>query len=208
MLFFYLSVFSEKMTDLPRYQPETSVDEDVVLFLNDQNSFQQRIVNRIAQSKIARDILGRLSKDTTIYVLRDDLYEKKIPVGIIDLKVRNKSEKYTITFQRMQNGNKNVLLNGKKISLEEYRKISQIKSTHERERNPYIRYDYLNAQEINNLISGPSPVRIFHAKKMSIKYDYVNVDYALVFGYSGVEAMVVNFDGSDAVISIVQNNSP
>lgn len=264
MLFFYLSVFSEKMTDLPRYQPETSVDEDVVLFLNDQNSFQQRIVNRIAQSKIARDILGRLSKDTTIYVLRDDLYEKKIPVGIIDLKVRNKSEKYTITFQRMQNGNKNVLLNGKKISLEEYRKISQIKSTHERERNPYIRYDYLNAQEINNLISGPSPVRIFHAKKKSIKYDYVNVDYALVFGYSGVnnlhsagqkgsgvglffeegcpyvdeldtnffiqsgscsnpdmhatkvakilqltapEAMVVNFDGSDAVISIVQNNA-
>lgn len=103
------------MTDLPRYQPETSVDEDVVLFLNDQNSFQQRIVNRIAQSKIARDILGRLSKDTTIYVLRDDLYEKKIPVGIIDLKVRNKSEKYTITFQRMQNGNKNVLLNGKKF---------------------------------------------------------------------------------------------
>ena len=65
VLLFSLTAFSAKTRYLPQYQPETQVNDDVLAFLN-QDSLRLENVKRFVRNKTTRDILGRLSKDTTI----------------------------------------------------------------------------------------------------------------------------------------------
>lgn len=187
ILLFTLSVFCEKRMDLPRYQIETRVDDDVAEFLSNQDSLHKNKVNKVAQKRVARDILGRLTKDTTIYVLKEDLYEKRISVGIMDLSLRNKQGKNALEFQKNQYGNKNVRLNGKEISLDDYHKIVQEHA--ERKKTPFIRYETLTAEEIKNIIFEEKPVRIFLKKSVSVKYDVIYYHYQIIFNYTGVDNM-------------------
>lgn len=126
----------------------TRIDDDVALFLDNQDSLYEKNVNTIAPKRVARDILGRLSKDSTIYILREEIFEKKISVGIVDLNLRNNLGKIAIEFQRDQNGNKSVRLNGKEVSLEDFHEIDWLNAGWKRE--PFIHYETLTAQEIKN----------------------------------------------------------
>ena len=190
VLFLSLSAFGAKQKDLPRYLPESRIDDEVVKIMNDQESLQKKAVNRIAKSKSTRDVLGRLTKDTTIYILREELFEKKIPVGIIDLSPRNQQDEDAIEFHQNPNGDTFIRRNGKEISLEEYQKIVQAKEERKKKglkRTPFIRYENLTAKEIRDLISGPKPVRVFLKKEISVKNDYY--PYYVVFDRTGVTGM-------------------
>lgn len=193
ILLFSLSVFSKKILDLPRYQPVTRVDDEVVNFLNNQDSLSKKSVSWGKKNKTNRDILGRLTKDTSLYILRPELLEKRIPVGIIDLTPRNKQDGDAIEFYRNKNGDKFIRLNGKEISFEEYRKVVQVNDEQNEKvwkRKPFIRYENLTAQEIKDLISNPNnPVYVFFAKKLSIQHDDSFYHYSLIFGYSGVNGI-------------------
>ena len=187
ILLFSLSTFCKKIQDLPRYQPMTQIDDEIANFLNKEDSLSKKIVNRWLKNKTTRDILGRLTKDTTLYILRPELIEKRIPVGIIDLTPRNKQDENAIEFYRNQNGEKSVYMNGKKISLDGFRKIIREKS--ERKIEPFIRYESLTAQEIKKLILGSKPVRVFLQKKVPIQKTYSYYHYSITFGYTGVNGM-------------------
>ena len=190
VLFLSLSAFGAKQKDLPRYLPESRIDDEVVKIMNDQDSLRKKAVNRIAKSKSTRDVLGRLTKDTTIYILREELFEKKIPVGIIDLSPRNQQDEDAIEFHQNPNGDTFIRRNGKEISLEEYQKIVQAKEERKKKglkRTPFIRYENLTAKEIRDLISGPKPVRVFLKKEISVKNDYY--PYYVVFDRTGVTGM-------------------
>ena len=183
---FSLSGFCEKTSFLPRYQAESRIDADVAKFLDESDSLYDKIINKVASKRTARDILGRLSRDTTVYVLREDLFKKKIPVGIIDLTPHNKLGKHAVEFQRDQYGNNIVRVNGKEVSFEEYRKIIRLESDRE---SPFIRYDLLTADEIKSLVSGPKPIRIFLKKKVTAQKNDSYVHYSIIFNYSGVNNM-------------------
>ena len=154
VLFLSLSAFGAKQKDLPRYLPESRIDDEVVKIMNDQESLQKKAVNRIAKSKSTRDVLGRLTKDTTIYILREELFEKKIPVGIIDLSPRNQRDEDAIEFHQNLNGETFIRRNGKEISFDEYQKIVQAKAERKKKdsKTPFIRYENLTAKEIRDLI--------------------------------------------------------
>lgn len=185
VLFFFTSVFCEKQAELPRYLPSTHVDDVVENFLSNQDSLEK--IKKVSQNRLIRDILGRLSKDTSIYVMKEVFLEKKLPVGIIDLTPRKKQSEFALEIQRNQNGDIFIYLNGKPISLEEYHKI--VRATEVLKKDPFIRHDTLTAQEIKSLISGPKPVHVFYEKKVSIKYDEVNYPYSVIFGFTGVNGM-------------------
>lgn len=259
VLLLSLAVFCEKTSVLPKYLPKTKVDDDVMKFLESQDSLMEKVTGFAMGRNVSRDLLGRLTSDTTIYVLRRELVQKKIAVGVVDLSLRNRIDNSAIEFQKTLDGRKFARLNGNVISLDEYRKMTQ--STFNRNKNPFVRYENLTAREIKNLISGSNPIHIFLKKEHSIKLDE---DYSVIFNYSGLnglhsigvngrevglfyeegcpdvgilnsnyfiqsgdcltanphsnkvvkilqttapEAMVVNFNGFDAVVSIVRNNA-
>ena len=185
-----LTAFGEKTRYLPQYQPETQVDDDVLAFLN-QDSLRLENVKRFVRNKTTRDILGRLSRDTTIYVLREEIVEKRIPVGIVDLALRNKQDENSIEFYRNQNGDKFVRLNGNEISLDEFHKIDQMNAERKREmrRESFVRFENMTAQQIRELINDPKPVRIFLKKELSRKIDEGYVPYSYIFAYTGVNGM-------------------
>ena len=186
-----LSAFCEKKQNLPLYQPETQVDDDIMKFLNDEDSASTKNINQIVRSKTNRDILGRLTHDTTIYVLRKELIEKRIPVGIIDLTPRNTTDRDVFEFFRNQNGDKFAHLNGNEISIEEYRNVVQMKAEQKKKerKQPFIRYENLTAQNIRELISNPKPIRIFQRKNLSRKNNATYYPYSYIFDYTGVNAM-------------------
>ncbi len=191
VLLFSLSAFCEKKQNLPLYQPETQVDDDIMKFLNDEDSVHTKKINQIVRSKTNRDILGRLIQDTTLYVLRKELIEKRIPVGIVDLTPRNTTDRDIFEFLRNQNGDKFARLNGNEISIEEYRDVVQTKAEQKKKerKKPFIRYENLTAQNIKELISSPKPVRIFLRRKLSRKIDETYYPYSYIFDYTGVNAM-------------------
>lgn len=207
-----LSLFGKQMLDLPRYQPLTRVDDDVLNFLKEQDSISKKSMNRVVKNKTTRDILGRLSKDTSIYVLRENLIEKKLPVGIIDLNQRNKKDGDAIEFYRNQKGDKFIRLNGKEIFFEDYRKIVQMKADwNEKEwtTKPFIRYENLTAQEIRNLIFGSQPVYVFLQKKLYKRYDDSYYHYSFIFGYTGVDGMhSVGAKGSGVGLFFEEDHCP
>ena len=132
----------------------------------------------MSQKGVVRDILGRLSKDTTIYVLREELVRnRKISVGIVDLTMRNKNEDLAIEFQKTQDGRKIVHINGKEVSLEDYETV--IKERMKQKNEPFIRYDKLTAQEIKNLISGSKPVHVFMQKDPLVRLDNVVLGFTM-----------------------------
>jgi len=211
VLLFSLSAFCEKKQNLPLYQPETQVDDEVMKFLNDEDSARTSNVNQIVRSKTNRDILGRLTQDTTIYILRKELIEKRIPVGIIDLMPRNTTDRDVFEFFRNQNGDKFARLNGNEISIEEYRDVVQKKAMlRKKERKkPFIRYENLTAQNIKELISSPKPVRIFLRRKLSRKIDETFYPYSYIFDYTGVNAMhSVGAKGNGIGIFFEEQNCP
>lgn len=206
ILLFSLSVFCEKTSFLPRYQAESRIDADVAKFLDESDSLYDNIINKIASKQTARDILGRLSRDTTVYVLREDLFEKRILVGIIDLTPHNKPDKYAVDFQRDQYGNIIIRVNGKEVSFEEYRKIIRLEPDRE---TPFVRYDFLTANEIKSLVSGPKPIRIFLKKKVFAKYDEYYTGYIGIFYYSGVYDMhLIGAKGSGVGLFFEEGGCP
>lgn len=94
VLFFFTFVFCEKQAELPRYLPSTHVDDVVENFLSNQDSLEK--IKKVSQNRLIRDILGRLSKDTSIYVMKEVFLEKKLPVGIIDLTPRKKQSEFAL----------------------------------------------------------------------------------------------------------------
>ena len=207
ILLFSLSGFCEKKLYLPEYLPQTRVDDDVREIINKQDSVFKQIDGRLVQKKAIRDILGRLSEDTTIYVLRDDLmYGKKIPVGIVDLTSRNRSTNPAIEFQKNREGRKFVRLNGKEISLEEYHSVKQTAPSQDKE--PFIRYDTLNVQEIKKLMSGTKPVHIFLHKNPSVELDDNYYYYSIIFNFSGLTSYHSAGVKGDGVGLFYEENCP
>lgn len=189
ILLLSVSVFCEKIANLPYYYAKSRLSVELATFLDDQDSLYNKVLNNVAHKRSARDILGRLVKDTTIYVLREELCEKRIPVGIIDLEPRNKQDDLIIEFQKDQNGNKFVRRNGKKITLDEYHKIIQSNEISETNNAPFIRYESLTVSDVRNLVSGAKPVYVFLHRPMQVKLNTVYVQYSVIFGYTGVNGM-------------------
>ena len=76
MLIFSLFVYGKEYVDIPLYLPKTQVDDGVVAFLNDQDSLIGKYTNGVVQKSIVRDILGRQSRGTTTYILRNELFRE------------------------------------------------------------------------------------------------------------------------------------
>lgn len=155
----YAQLLDDKFVVLPKFEPKSQMTKEVKDFVDNATSLS----NFIRKAKTTRDLLGRKTLDSTVYLVNQTNETRmKVIVTFVDIP-KPLPERLFGRYETDSVSNKRYWINGNEVTeslyIKKHNEIkSIIKATSNTYQQPYIAN--LTAEEIKKLLEGPEIVTI------------------------------------------------
>lgn len=155
----YAQLLDDKFVVLPKFEPKSQMTKEVKDFVDNATSLS----NFIRKAKTTRDLLGRKTLDSTVYLVNQTNETRmKVIVTFVNIP-KPLPERLFGRYETDSVSNKRYWINGKEVTeslyIKKHNEIkSIIKATSNTYQQPYIAN--LTAEEIKKLLEGPEIVTI------------------------------------------------